>query len=163
MEHGHGPAWAIALEQSGLGHTIRDSLWIYPLANVLHVVAIAVLLGSIVVFDLRVLGFGKGIATNRLAALALPLAIGALCIAAGTGFIMFTAEAPAYLRNPVFLTKMGLILLALINVVVFHRGAFRTMEQWSLSMAPPAARTTAAVSLALWLCVVVTGRFIAYY
>ncbi len=163
MEHGDGPAWAVALEQSGLGHTIRDSLWIYPLANVLHVLAMALLLGSIVLFDLRVLGFGKGVAADRLARLALPLAIGALCIAALTGFIMFTAEAPAYLRNPVFLTKMGLIAVALINIVVFHRGAFRTMKEWALTTPPPAARLTAGVSLALWLCVVVAGRFIAYY
>ncbi len=163
MEHGHGPAWAVALEQSALGHIIRDSVWIYPFANVLHVLAIAILLGSIVVFDLRVLGFGKGIATNRLASLALPLAIGSLCVAAVTGFIMFTAEAPAYLRNPVFLTKMGLIVLALINILVFHRGAFRTIEQWALTAPPPAARLTAGASLALWLCIVVAGRFIAYY
>ena len=163
MEHGDGPAWAVALEQSGLGHIIRDSLWIYPLANVLHVLAMALLLGSIVLFDLRVLGFGKGVAADRLARLALPLAIGALCVAALTGFIMFTAEAPAYLRNPVFLTKMGLIVAALINIVVFHRGAFRTMKEWALTAPPPAARLTAGVSLALWLCVVVAGRFIAYY
>jgi hypothetical protein len=163
VEHGQGPAWAVALEQSALGHVIRDSLWIYPLSNVLHVLAIAILLGSIVVFDLRVLGFGKGVATNRLASLALPLAIGALCVAAVTGFIMFTAEAPAYLRNPVFLIKMGLIVLALVNIVVFHRGAFRTIEKWAFAEAPPAARMTAGVSLALWLGIVVAGRFIAYY
>jgi hypothetical protein len=163
VEHGAGPAWAVALEQSGLGQTIRDSLWIYPLANVLHVLAVALLLGSIVVFDLRVLGFGKGVATDRLASLALPVSMGALCVAALTGFIMFTAEATAYLRNPVFLTKMGLIVLALVNIVVFHRGAFRTIKAWGFTSAPPAARLTAGVSLALWLCIVVAGRFIAYY
>jgi hypothetical protein len=163
VEHGGGPAWAVALEQSGLGHAIRESLWIYPLANVLHVLAIALLLGSIVVFDLRVLGFGKGIATDRLAQLALPVAIGALCVVAPTGFALFTAEAPAYLRNPVFLIKMGLIVLALINIVVFHRGTFRTVKEWNMTGAPPAARLAAGTSLALWLCVVVAGRFIAYY
>ena len=163
MEHGGGPAWAIALEQSGLGHTIRNSIWIYPLANVLHVLAMGLLLGSIVLFDLRVLGVGKGVAIDRLARLALPLAAGALCVAATTGFILFTAEAPAYLRNPVFLTKMGLIVVALVNIAVFHRGAFRAMKEWALGAPPPAARLTAGVSLALWLCVVVAGRFVAYY
>jgi hypothetical protein len=163
VEHGDGPAWAVALEQSGLGHTIRDSLWIYPLANVLHVLAIGLLLGSIVVFDLRMMGLGKGVAIDRLARLALPLAAGALCVAAATGFILFTAEAPAYLRNPVFLTKMGLIVLALVNILVFHRSAFRTMKEWALGTPPPAARLTAAASLMFWLCIVVAGRFIAYY
>jgi hypothetical protein len=163
VEHDAGPAWAVALEQSGLGQTIRESLWIYPLANVLHVLAVALLLGSIVVFDLRVLGFGKGVATDRLAGLALPVAITALCVAAPTGFVMFTAEAPAYLRNPVFLIKIGLIVLALANIIVFHRGAFRMRKQWALTTAPPAARLAAGSSLALWVCIVVAGRFIAYY
>jgi hypothetical protein len=163
VEHGDGPAWAAALEHSGLGYIIRDSLFIYPLSNVLHVLAIALLLGSITVFDLRVLGFGKGVATDRLARLALPVAMGALCVAALTGFIMFTAEATAYIRNPVFLIKMGLLVLALVNIVIFHRGAFRTIKQWGFTSAPPAARLTAGASLALWLCIVVAGRFIAYY
>lgn len=163
MEHGGGPVWAVALEQSALGHLIRDSLFLYPFANVLHVLAIGLLLGSIVLFDLRVLGFGQGVATDRLARLALPVAVGALCVAAPTGFLMFTAEAPAYLRNPVFLTKMGLIVLALVNIVIFHRGTFRTVKQWGFSAAPRAARAAAAVSLTVWICVAAAGRLIAYY
>jgi hypothetical protein len=163
VEQSSGPGWAIALEQSALGQIIRDSLFIYPLANVLHVLAIGLLLGAIVVFDLRVLGFGKGVATDRLARLALPVAICALCVAAPTGFLLFTAEAPAYLRNPVFLTKMGLIALALINIVIFHRGTFRTVKDWGLAMPPVQARVSAAVSLSLWLCVVAAGRLIAYF
>jgi hypothetical protein len=162
MEHGGGPAWALALEHSGFGQVIRESFWIYPLANVLHVLAVATLLGSIAVFDLRVLGFGNGIATDRLARLALPVAIGALAAAVPTGFVLFTAEATAYLRNPVFLIKLALILAALVNIVILHRGAFRRIKEWDPEP-PPAARLAAGLSLALWLAIVSSGRLIAYF
>src|SRR5690606_37128691 len=89
VEHGGGPAWALALERSEFGQAIRESLWIYPSANVLHVLAIGLLLGSIVVFDLRVLGKGKNIAPDRLARLVLPVSATALALAAPTGFLLF--------------------------------------------------------------------------
>lgn len=163
MEHGGGPAWALALERSEFGQLIRESLWIYPSANVLHVLAIGLLLGSIVVFDLRVLGKGKGLAPDRLARLVLPVSIGALAVAAPTGFILFTAEATAYLRNPVFLTKMGLIVLALVNIAVMHGGAMRKVMHWGPAAPPPSARIAAGLSLALWLGVAASGRLIAYF
>ncbi|QXM26130.1 hypothetical protein KO353_08090 [Elioraea tepida] len=60
--HGTAPAaWAVWLETSALGEVARDSLWLYPLVSIAHVLAIAVLVGSIVVFDLRVLGLAPSI------------------------------------------------------------------------------------------------------
>jgi hypothetical protein len=162
MEHGGGPHWALMLEQSAFAQMIRESLFLYPLANLLHVLAIATLLGSIAVFDLRVLGLGRGVAIGALAKLALPVAASALCVAVPTGLVMFIAEAPAYLRNPVFLTKIGLIALAAINIVMFHRGPFRRIEGFDRHV-PTSARAGAAVSLGLWLAVVAAGRLIAYY
>jgi hypothetical protein len=161
MEHGGGPDWALALEQSALAQVLRESLFLYPLANVLHVVAVAILLGSIAVFDLRVLGLAKGVPVTALARLALPVAAGALFVAVPTGAAMFIAEAPAYVRNPVFLTKVGLIVLAAINIALFHRGPFRHIAK--LATVPPLARASAAASLGLWLAVVIAGRLIAYY
>jgi hypothetical protein len=161
MEHGGGPAWAQALEQTALAHLLRESLFLYPLANVLHVVAVATLLGSIAVFDLRLLGFGKAIPIAGLARLALPVSGAAVCLAVPTGAALFIAEAPAYIRNPVFLTKIALIVFALLNVVVFHRflrpGA-KPADEPTASM-----RASAAGSLSLWLAALIAGRLIAYY
>jgi hypothetical protein len=162
MEHSGGPAWALALEHSGLGQLLREAVWIYPAINVTHVLAVALLLGSIAVFDLRVLGFGEGIPAERLARLALPVAIGGLAGAAPTGFLLFITEATAYVRNPVFLTKLALIVAALVNVVLVHRGAFRSIKEWGFDP-PPAARRAAALSLALWLAIAACGRLIAYF
>ena len=162
MEHPGGPAWALALEHSGLAQTLREAVWLYPAANVTHVVAIALLLGSIAVYDLRVLGFSNEIPADRLARLALPVAIGALAVAAPTGILLFIAEATAYLRNPVFLIKLALIAAALVNIVVLHRGAFRGIKQWGPNP-PPSAQLAAGLSLLLWLAVVASGRLIAYF
>jgi hypothetical protein len=162
MEHGGGPYWALALEQSAIGQVLRESLFLYPIANVLHVLAIATLLGSIAVFDLRVLGFGRGIAVDALAKLALPVAAGALCVAVPTGIAMFIAEAPAYVRNPVFLIKIALIVLGAINIAVFHFGPLGDIKH-SAKEPSAAARASAGASLCLWLLTVTAGRLIAYY
>jgi hypothetical protein len=161
MGHGGGPHWALALEQSAFAHVLRESLFLYPLANVLHVVAVATLLGSIAVFDLRLLGLGKGVPIAALARLALPVAAGALCVAVPTGAALFSAEAPAYLRNPVFLTKIGLIVLAALNIALFH-AALRRSALVSGEI-PPAVRASAVASLSLWLAALIAGRLIAYY
>jgi hypothetical protein len=162
MEHGGGPHWALALEQSALGHILRESLYLYPLANVLHVLAVATLLGSIAIFDLRVLGLGRGVAVDALAKLALPVAAGALCVALPTGIAMFITEAPAYVRNPVFLTKIALIVLAAINIAVFHFGPLGDIRTFAKEPSG-IARISAGASLGLWLAAVAAGRLIAYY
>lgn len=161
MEHGGGPHWALALEQSALAQVLRESVFLYPLANVLHVVAVATLLGSIAVFDLRLLGLGKAVPVSALARLALPVAAVAVCLAMPTGAALFIAEAPAYLRNPVFLTKIALIAVAGLNVALFH-GVLGTAAK-SFGEPPPVARASAAASLSLWLAVLIAGRLIAYY
>ena len=61
MEHGTGagPAWTLALEHSALGKTMRQAMWLYPIANVLHVLAVVAMIGSILAFDLRLMGTVK--------------------------------------------------------------------------------------------------------
>ena len=63
MEHGTGtgPAWALALEHSALGETLRQAMWLYPIANVLHVLAVVAMVGSILAFDLRLMGAAKSL------------------------------------------------------------------------------------------------------
>lgn len=164
MEHSGGPAWALALEHSAAAQVIRDSLWLYPTLNVTHVLTAALLAGSIVVFDLRVLGAGRKLAAASLAALVLPVSIGALAVAVPTGFLLFMAEATALIANPIFLAKMGLIAAALVNIAVVHAGVFRDIGAWSHAfVAPPAARLAAGLSLGLWLAVLAAGRLIAYF
>ena len=157
-----GPDWLLALEQSALGETMRQSLWLYPAANVLHVLAAGVLIGAILAFDLRLLGLGGRVPMGPLASLLLPAAAAGVMLALPTGFLMFAADATAVAGNPVFPVKLSLIALGLVNVAVFHAGALRGIDGWQ-DRAPGAARVAAALSLAAWFGTAAAGRLIAYF
>ncbi|HZH28487.1 MAG TPA: DUF6644 family protein [Azospirillaceae bacterium] len=163
---GHGAAvgaagWLSAIQASGLGEALRGSLWLYPLVEVVHVLASAILVGSILVYDLRVLGMGRAVPVAALARLALPASAGALAAAVITGAALFTAEATAYAANPAFLAKLGLIALGMVNVAWTHAGPMRGVDRWD-THAPAAARIGAGISLAVWTGTAAAGRLIAY-
>jgi len=157
-----GPAWLLALEQSGLGEAMRQSLWLYPSANVLHVLGAGILIGAILAFDLRLLGVASRLPVASAASLLLPLAAGGVALAIPTGFLMFSADARAVAGNPVFPYKLGLIALGLVNVAVLHGGALRGIANWGARI-PGAARAAAVVSLAAWTGTITAGRLIAYF
>ncbi|WP_207481696.1 hypothetical protein [Arenibaculum pallidiluteum] len=162
---GHGgaaPAWLLALEQSGIGEAMRQSLWLYPAANILHVLAAGVVIGAILAFDLRLLGLGSRVPVAPLAGLLPPLAACGIAVALPTGFLMFTADARAVAENPVFPYKLGLIALGLVNVAILHAGALRGIAGWGAGV-PAAARVAAAVSLLAWTGTATAGRLIAYF
>ena len=154
---------AHAIEATGLGKVMRESLWGFPIVETVHICAFAVVVGSIVVLDLRLLGLSRRIPVSRLAALVLPFAIGGFAIAMLAGLTMFTAHANDYLTNEVFMLKMGLILLAGVNAGLLHAGSMRAVGRWDIDVVPPSrVRFTAALSIALWFGVIACGRLLAY-
>jgi hypothetical protein len=152
----------LALQESVVGETMRGSPMLYPAVEILHIFGFVTLVGAIVALDLRVLGLGRGIALAPLARLLLPLSRVGFVLAICMGALLFSADASHVVRNPAFQTKALLIALALANVVIAHAGPWRRVAQWG-DVAPPAARMTAALSIALWLGVVCCGRLIAYF
>lgn len=158
-----GPGWLVALETSGLGEALRGSLWLYPLVEVLHILGLALLVGAIVAFDLRLMGLHARLPAEALSRLLLPVAVVGFLLAVPTGMLLFVSEATALARNPVFLVKMGLLVAALGNIGLFHRGAGRRILDWGGGgRPPPAARVAGAASLLLWVAVLAAGRLIAY-
>jgi hypothetical protein len=152
-----------ALEASGAGRMMRESLWAYPAVETLHIIGLATVYGSIVVVDLRLLGLSRGVSAARLARHALPWTVGAFVLVMCTGLLMFTAHADDFLSNRVFILKMGLILFAGVNAAILHTGAFRTVRAWDTGVMPPASvRFAAALSIVLWTCVIACGRLLAY-
>lgn len=162
MQHeGGGVAWAVALEKSGFAQVVRESAWIYPIDNVLHVLAIALLFGGIAVFDLRILGLTWAGRPADAAKIAVPLARLGAILAVPTGFILFVAEASAYIVNPVFQVKLAAILIAFLNLALFHAGSYRDIAAWG-GRVPLTARLAALVSILGWGTALVCGRFAAY-
>ena len=129
--------------------------WVYPSLEVVHIVGIALLIGSLAVFELRVWGLGGAVELRALARLALPIALGGFALALCSGAVMFLSQIDEMLGNKAFLAKMGLLVLAGANAVAFHlRGG--------LAVDDALARAQTALSLGLWIAVVFCGRWIAY-
>jgi hypothetical protein len=165
MEHGlgEGPALLMALERSALGHELRQSLWLYPTVETLHILGFALLVGAIVAFDLRVLSAPPGLDIAPWMRSVVPVAGAGLGLAAAMGFLLFTTEATAYIRNPLFLAKMALLALGLANVLWFHLGPWRLRREVGPSIGVlPAMRASALLSLGAWIAVLTCGRLIAY-
>ena len=152
-----------AIEASGLGQAMRQSLWLYPIVEIVHIVGLALLFGSIFVLDLRLLGLSRGISARRLARHVLPWTAASFALIVPSGLAMFVAHASDFIGNPVFLLKMGLIFAAGINAAVLHAGPMRNAAGWDVDAAPPAAaRLAGGLSLLLWAAVIACGRLLAY-
>jgi hypothetical protein len=158
------PAIFIALEESGFAAAIRQSLWLYPTANVGHIVALVCFAGAVAVIDVRLLGGLAATAPGRLIARARWFAIAALIGMAVTGFMLFSAEASHVALNPVFQLKVALIGAGLVNVALYEFGAKSAVADLPPGAAMPArARIVGAVSLLIWVAVAACGRSIAYF
>ncbi len=162
MEHGAGgPAWAALLEHSSLGVTLRSSLWLYPAVECLHIVGFALLVGSIVSFDVRSLRARSLDTVETLAVQLLPVARTGFALAVPMGLLLFITEATAYLANPLFLTKLVLIALALANIAWFHHRLKVASDMFGV-IGLGRLRLSAGLSLGLWIGVLLAGRLIAY-
>ena len=152
-----------AIAHSSLGTALRESVWLYPTTETLHIVGFALLFGSIFVVDLRLLGVRRNVALQPLLFLALPVTLLSLLLVIPTGLLLFAAHANDLIANRAFLVKMGLLFAAAINALMFHAGPYKAEIE-----APPgvgtrgATRLFAALSIGLWISVLVAGRLIAY-
>ena len=127
----------------------------YPALEVLHIVGIGLLLGNLVLLELRIWGLGAQLPVLALARLALGLALAGFSIAAASGLLMFATQPMDLLNNRSFLLKMGLLMLAGTNAAWFHaRGSLLLMDR--------TAKLQTLLSVGIWLAVIICGRFIAY-
>lgn len=147
-----------ALEFSSLGFAARSSVWLYPLANLTHVVGASLLVGAILVFDILLLRNRFEMAAS-ISRVALGIAATGLAFLLISGPVMFSAEATAFGRNPIFLVKMVLIIAGLINLSLYHRAKQRVLMYPPV---PPQARLHAGISASVWILAVIAGRAIAY-
>ncbi len=134
---------------------IVESTFAYPLLEVLHIVGIALLVGNLVLFELRVWGFGAELPVRALARLALRVSLAGFALIGLSGLLMFAGQAAELLANRAFVIKMVLVLLAGLNAAAFHaRDGLARMDR--------TARLQTVVSMGLWLAVIICGRWIAY-
>ena len=129
--------------------------WLYPGLEVVHLLGVALLVGNLVAFESRVLGWGQGLPLQALARLSLVLALCGFGLAALSGLMMFAAHPGEMLANRSFVLKMGLLVLAGTNAALFHaRAGLQRMDRL--------ARVQTLASLGLWIGAMIAGRWIAY-
>ena len=151
------------IESTALGLAMRKSIWLYPAVETVHIIGLALLVGSIAVLDLRLMGLSRSLPVRKLARHTLPWSIGSFALILPSGLMMFAAHATDFIASPVFALKIGLVFAAIVNAAVFHTTVFRSAAAWDVDVMPPAAaRASAALSLLLWLTVIACGRLLAY-
>ncbi len=135
--------------------TLRTIPWAYPTLEIIHILGISLLLGNLLLLELRVFGHGAGLPVKDLARLGLSVVVVGFCMAAASGLLMFASQAAELLTNRAFTLKMLLLSCAACNAAWFHgRGSFDKLDR--------IAKLQMLVSSVLWIGVVSCGRWIAY-
>jgi hypothetical protein len=152
------------LERSSLGEAVRTTPLVYSSLESVHILGIALLVGPALAFDLRLLGAGRQMLPVTAAARhLLPLARFGFTIAVTSGLMLFVSGAVAVGNSGAAPWKLGLLIIAGINIAVFHQGAYRRVDDWDIDVPTPArARIAATVSILVWSAVIAAGRLLAY-
>jgi hypothetical protein len=151
------------LENLPLAIYIGETWW-FPFLESIHVLASTFLVGSILMVDLRLLGLaGRSHAASRITREIVPWTRGAFAVSALAGFGMFISQANRYVDNRAFQVKAVLLILAGINMAVFHLRTVRSMPRWdTAAVTSGTARLAGVASLLLWIGIMLAGRWIGH-
>jgi hypothetical protein len=148
-------------EATFLGTVVRQSLWLFPVIECIHLLALALLGGTVLAVDMRLLGLGlRSQPSAELVRKLRPYMVGALITGIVTGVLMFLSEAIKCYFSPPFWYKMGLLLVAILFTFTIRQ---RVANAEPGRIANGLVRVTAVASLALWFGVGFSGRWIAFY
>ena len=135
------------LEQTPLSQAIQDTSWVVPSVQTIHILGIAVVMSSVLMIDLRLVGFVfRDQPVTRVYGRFRPMIWWTLPVLLASGIVMIVGEPARSLANPVFQLKMMLLVCAIVATLLPFRN-----------------RLIALVSLSLWVGIVFAGRWIAYY
>jgi hypothetical protein len=152
------------LYETKIGSGIRESVWVFPIVEGTHLLGIALSVGLLCWFDLRLLGLVlRDQPVSKIWNQVMPVAFIGFALMFVSGLLLFWAEAITAYRSVHFWIKLGLLVLAGINALRFETTAHKNMAEWDLAPVPPfQARMTGAISLILWTAIIITGRTMAY-
>lgn len=151
------------LGQSWLAALVNDSSWMFPTLEALHFLGLILLMGSLIVVDLRLLGVGKEAPLDAVARF-IPWSMLGFVINLVTGVLFFASDPDAYYSNTAFRLKMLAIALAGLNLIWFKLSVHPLIAAGSGARIelPPSAAVIGGASLLLWISVIVFGRLIPY-
>jgi hypothetical protein len=152
------------VKSTPLSQAVSESDWLFPTIESVHVVALTLVVGSIAAVDLKLLNLASRQRSARdLIDAVLPVTWWAFVCAVFTGLLLFSAKPVTYGHNVFFLVKIGLIALAGLNMLAFHKIVHRRLpEGASTGPADPLVRASGLTSLVIWVGVVACGRWIGF-
>jgi uncharacterized membrane protein len=158
------PEFCAWLENSAVGTAIRQSTWLFPAIETLHVLATVIVVGSVTMLDLRLLNIAyRDRSIREVHEDVLPWTWTSFAVAAIAGSLLFSSSATKYYHNVPFRIKMMLLLLIGINAAFFELGTYpRVANSDRESRIPRAAKIAGAVGIVFWIGVVACGRWIGF-
>jgi len=158
------PALIQWMQNSDIGTGIRESIWLFPIVETTHVLALAFSVGVLVWFDLRLMGWGmKHQPISQVHKQMMPLAFVGFVVMFITGFLLFWSEAEKCYLSGFFRAKIVFLVLAGLNAGFFELSTKKTIEDWDKYPIPPVkARMAGLVSIISWTAVIIAGRATAY-
>lgn len=153
------------LDQTSVGTAIRQSLWLFPAIETVHLLGMAALIGTITMLDLRLLGWAlRQQRVSQVTLRLIPWAWIGFGVQFVTGMLLFSSEAVKIYGNPAFRLKMLLLLLAGLQAFIFQTFLSRKLAVWDeLPSSPIAAKLMGLSSMLLWAGIVTAGRFIGFF
>jgi hypothetical protein len=153
------------LQGSWLAAFVNDSSWLFPTLETLHFVGLILLLGALLVVDLRLMGVGADVPVDAVIRF-LPWSVLGFVINLVTGAMFFVSDPTSYYSSTAFRLKMLAVLLAGLNVIWFKRSVHPLIVadggRGGRVDLPWSAAVIGGLSLFLWLSVIVLGRLIPY-
>jgi hypothetical protein len=151
------------LEDTSWAVAIRQSIWLYPALEIVHIAGIVLLVGPAFMFDLRLLGFSKNLSVSALSHYLLSWSKRGLLLIIPSGILLFITNAATLGYDPVFWLKMILLAVGSINALIFHKLNFATLSTGNENPGVPVnAKRAAIISIITWLAIIACGRLLAY-
>ncbi len=154
----------LGIEESVVGVAVRENAVLFPTLEVIHVIGLTLVVGSVAAIDLRLLGLSaRSHAVTKMSAELLPWTWGAFALAAVSGLVLFTSAASSYVGNIAFLAKLALLVAAALNMMIFHFITWKSVHHWDVDTATPmGAKIAGGLSLLFWIGVVTLGRWVGF-
>ena len=159
---GYLDALEVWIKATSLSHVMTHAQWAWPFSESMHFIGLCLLIGTVGVFDLRMIGLLKRLPLAALHAL-IPWGVLGYAINVLTGLSFLAGYPDQYIHNPAFQIKILFMIVAGLNVAAFYLTTYHHIDSGSEGDVPVAARVAGGISLGCWLGVIVCGRFLTFF
>jgi hypothetical protein len=152
------------LQDTQFGTSLRESIWMFPIVEGTHVMALSLSVGTLLSMDLRLTGkFMKTQPMSKVSSSVLPWTLAGFAIMTITGLLLFWCQAVKAYNSIFFKMKVAMLFLAAVNAIAYHSTIYLRMDEWDKAIPPPRrARWAGWCSIVLWIGIIICGRTMAY-